>query len=131
MVTLSIIGSAANRIRRVPPIVGYLAAASFWVYMVHHPILGLVHIDLKWMLPSSSPILKAALAFCVTLLCSLATYEVWVRQTSLGRLLGFQWQSPRSRRSVTPSTSGNEVISIDGNRGPDEQSGSVSPRRAA
>jgi peptidoglycan/LPS O-acetylase OafA/YrhL len=131
MVTLTIIGSAAKRISRVPPIVGYLAAASFWVYMVHHPILGLVHIDLKWMLPSWSPALKVALAFSVTLLCSLATYEVWVRQTSLGRLLGLQWQIPRSRRAATESVGGDDVISIDADRDFDEQTGSISPRRAA
>jgi peptidoglycan/LPS O-acetylase OafA/YrhL len=131
MVTFSIIGSAAKRISRVPPVVGYLAAASFWVYMVHHPILGLVHIDLKWMLPSLNPVLKVALAFSVTLLCSLATYEVWVRQTFLGRLLGFQWQIPRSRGVVTQSAGSDDVISIDANRDFDEQTGSISPRRAA
>ena len=131
MVTLSIIGVAAKRITRVPPVVGYLAAASFWVYIVHHPILGLVHIDLKWMLPSVSPVLKVALAFSVTLLCSLATYEVWVRRTALGRLLGFQWQIPTSGRAVARSADGEDVISMDSSRDFDEKTGSSSTRRAA
>ena len=35
-----------------------LAAASFWIYLVHHPILGIIHIDLKWLLPDANPVLE-------------------------------------------------------------------------
>ncbi len=90
MITLVGIGVAA-RIPSVSPKVKYLAAASFWVYLVHHPILGIVHLDLKWLLPETAPVVKTALAFGATMLASLLSYEAMIRRTRLGRWLGFAW----------------------------------------
>lgn len=95
LITCTILGWAAARIERVPPSLAYLSAASFWIYIVHHPILGLVHIDLKLLLPSVSPVVKTLMAFVVTSGLCLATYEVFVRRTALGRWLGFGWELPR------------------------------------
>lgn len=107
LVTLSLIGLAVQRIGRIPVAVSYLAAASFWIYLVHHPILGLVHLDLKWLLPSASPIFKTAAAFTIAGGVSLLTYEGLVRQTMLGRVLGFNWELPPAQADE------GDVISID------------------
>ena len=76
----------------------YLAAASFWVYLVHHPLLGLLQIDMKWMMPEISSVFKVLLGMLGSVALSLATYEIGVRKTALGRLLGFQY-SPRKLES--------------------------------
>ncbi len=104
LVTLSIIGVAVSRVNRVTNVIGYLAAASFWVYIVHHPILGLVHIDLKFLLPGVSPLLKTLLAFAITGGACLTTYEAFVRKTSLGRWLGFDWEFPPTDHTSEPKT---------------------------
>lgn len=94
LISVSIIGLAVARVSRVSNLVGYLSAASFWVYIVHHPILGLVHIDLKFLMPGVSPVLKTLFAFAITSGVCLATYEAFVRKTRLGTWLGFQWSLP-------------------------------------
>lgn len=94
MITLAIIGESARRIHQVPVSIRYLAAASFWIYIFHHPFLGLVHVDLKWLLPGVNPIFKIGIAFVLTSALSVASYEMVVRKTTLGRLLGFQWSPP-------------------------------------
>ncbi|QDT12241.1 acyltransferase family protein [Planctomycetes bacterium K23_9] len=101
LVSLSLVGIAVLTVRRNSLLMQYLAAASFWVYLVHHPLLGLTHIDLKWLLPGTSPLLKMGLAFSVSTAVSLATYEAFIRKTSLGRMLGFAWAGP-SQPAVKP-----------------------------
>jgi len=91
LITLSLIGLSLKWIPAVPNSVRYLAAASFWVYIVHHPILGLTHLDLKILFPQLSPVVKVALSFTTSCCLSLLTYEAAVRTTRLGKLLGFQW----------------------------------------
>ncbi len=93
LVTMSIIGMAA-RIDRISNSIRYLAAASFWVYLVHHPVVGLVHIDLKFVLEGVHPAVKTALAFGITSGVCLLTYEGLVRRSALGRMLGFAWKRP-------------------------------------
>jgi glucan biosynthesis protein C len=101
LISVSIIGVAVARVGRVSSLVGYLSAASFWVYIVHHPILGLVHIDLKFVMPGVPPVLKTLLAFAVTSGVCLATYEAFVRKTRLGTWLGFQWSLPSTPESTS------------------------------
>jgi peptidoglycan/LPS O-acetylase OafA/YrhL len=113
MLSLAIIGVAAKRMTRVPLSLRYLAAASFWVYMVHHPILGLIHTDLKWLLPAASPLMKVVIAFTMASAISLATYELWVRQTALGRWLGFDWDVPRQPSQDSQEASPQDVVSIE------------------
>jgi peptidoglycan/LPS O-acetylase OafA/YrhL len=84
-----------------------LAAASFWIYLVHHPILGLVQLDLKWLVPGANPVAKTAAAFLIASGFSLLSYEGLVRRTALGRLLGFSWEAPSKRDQYE------SVLSID------------------
>lgn len=132
---LAIIGVSARyiRMRTLPQSVSYLAAASFWVYMFHHPLIGLVHVDLKWLLPTTYPIVKVALAFMLVSALSLVTYEYWVRQSALGRLLGFEWQPTRARATTTSDAGGapEEIISIPMERRTDAAPKTQPRRRAA
>lgn len=101
-ITLVVIGLATSRVKRVPVPIQYLAAASFWVYLVHHPILGLVHIDLKWWLPGAGGLVKAVIAMTVSTAVSIGTYEAFIRKTRLGRFLGMAWSVPETELESAP-----------------------------
>lgn len=96
LVSVVLISECLRRFRRLPRWMNYLAAASFWIYLAHHPVLALVHIDLKWMLPSASPMFKATLATLSAVTVSLLTYECFVRRTRLGQWLGMTWSPDQS-----------------------------------
>ncbi len=96
LITVSFVGLAAKVRGRLRWQLQYLAAASFWIYLIHHPILGLLQVDLKWLLPNTSSLLKIGLVFAASLSLSLVSYEAFIRRTLLGRILGFQWQENRS-----------------------------------
>jgi peptidoglycan/LPS O-acetylase OafA/YrhL len=68
--------------------IAYVAAASFWIYLVHHPIVALLHIDLKLVLPGFSPLAKSLIVTLVALGTAIASYEVMIRGRVLGRVLG-------------------------------------------
>ena len=95
-ITVALIGAATKRITQLPQSVRYMAAASFWIYLVHHPVLGLVHTDLKWLLPEASPVGKATASFALAMLVSVLTYEAFVRKTRLGDWLGLAWVPDRA-----------------------------------
>jgi glucans biosynthesis protein C len=106
-VTLGTIG-IANRLaprmeqsQRVSRTVKYLAGASFWIYLVHHPVLGVVHIDLKWLAPSMSPFLKSILSLTIALSWATISYEWMVRTTWFGRWIGVtgSQREPKARTS--------------------------------
>lgn len=98
-----------ERLEGVPPAwVRYLAGASFSVYLVHHPLVPLCQIGFRgtgW-----SAQVQFALAIAVTLYLALASYEVAVRKTAIGRFLGgrdqresvdiSQGESPRLRQAA-------------------------------
>ena len=106
--TLWIIAAATRYVRAVPVSIQYLAAASFWVYVVHHPFLGLIHTDLKWLLPATAPAAKTLIAFGLCVGFSLLMYEGLVRKSALGRLLGFAWALPQSSGDA-----GRQIIAIE------------------
>jgi peptidoglycan/LPS O-acetylase OafA/YrhL len=63
----------------------YLSDSSYWVYLVHFPVVGLVQADLYLVaLPSS---VKFLIALAIGLAWSLLTYEACVRRTWVGRWL--------------------------------------------
>ncbi len=80
-----LIGLARRHLGRPSRAARYLAGASFWVHLVHLPIVGLIQADLvpiPW--PTTA---KFAFTLALTLALGLGTYEVLVRKTALGRLL--------------------------------------------
>ena len=92
LITVALLGAAASVRKPLSPSWRYLAAASFWIYLVHHPILGLMQIDMKWLFPELSSLIKVVIGFAGSVTLSLVTYEVWVRKTWLGRVLGFNYE---------------------------------------
>jgi len=57
-VSLTLIGVALARIKRIDRVTASLAAASFWIYLLHHPVVGLSHIALKFGLPGMNSSVK-------------------------------------------------------------------------
>ncbi len=67
------------------PWVRYLADASYWVYLVHIPILVLIQVGM--VNSGLPPVIRLAIATSVSIGLSFATYAVVVRYTAIGRLL--------------------------------------------
>ena len=107
LLSCAMIGTAVGRLTSLPVSVQYLAAASFWIYIVHHPLVALVHVDLKVLLrgwESATWItgLKVIVSFSLATGLAVLTYEGFVRKTRLGRWLGFQWSPPQSDAVILP-----------------------------
>ena len=81
-----LLGVYRRHFHRPSPTIRYLAEASFWIYLAHLPIVGLIQMDLLYMpWPTAA---KFALTLSLTLGLGLASYEILVRRTALGRFLG-------------------------------------------
>lgn len=84
----SIFGLMGLALRCFPgkhPLANYLADASYWVYLIHLPIVCLLQLDLAGLdLP---PEIKCALVVGITVGLGLATYQTMVRYTFLGNWL--------------------------------------------
>ena len=107
-------GVCLRRLDREPPAaVKYVAAASFWIYLLHHPVVGLAQVSLRTL---AVPVaLKFLLTLAVGVALPLLTYEVLVRRTWIGLVLN-------GRRDVRTSTATEEQT---------EERVVVPPRRAA
>jgi peptidoglycan/LPS O-acetylase OafA/YrhL len=82
LISFGLLGLALGTFKRPWPLFGYLADSSYWVYLCHLPIVGLLQIDL---LPvRASAALKFFVVFTVTMAVCLASYQVMVRHTFLG-----------------------------------------------
>ena len=108
-ITAGLIGVAARHLRATGPSVRYLASASFWTYLIHHPIVALLHIDVKVLIPGLLTPLKPLLVAAIAMACCLLSFEGLVRRTWLGRLLGVrqdvvQRQQPKEAdEKITPA----------------------------
>jgi peptidoglycan/LPS O-acetylase OafA/YrhL len=79
------VGLAQHFFERESVAVTYLAAASYWIYLMHFPIVGLTQVGLS-QLPGPA-FVKYAVVFGVALLLSLLSYERLVRHTVVGAWL--------------------------------------------
>ncbi|MCM2372450.1 acyltransferase [Rhodopirellula sp. ICT_H3.1] len=61
LITFALMGISLASVNRLSPIMKSLANASFLIYLLHHPVVGLAHIAAKFALPTVSPIAKVAL----------------------------------------------------------------------
>lgn len=66
--------------------VSTLAAASFWIYLLHHPLVALIQIDIKLLFPQISPAIKSLMAAAGAVGCCLGSYHL------LQRLFGYNGQ---------------------------------------
>jgi fatty acid desaturase/peptidoglycan/LPS O-acetylase OafA/YrhL len=82
LITFGFLGLALGVLNRPQPALSYLADSSYWVYLTHLPIVGLLQVDLH---PVAAP---AALKFLIvlsgTMALTLASYQVIVRYTFVG-----------------------------------------------
>lgn len=79
-------GLCLNAIRRpLTPLLRPVLEASFWIYLFHHPVVGLVQGDLH-SLPLS-PLAKFACTMTVTTVLCLLTYSAFVKGTWVGSIL--------------------------------------------
>ncbi len=107
---LSAVGWFGLSLRRFPPpprAVQYLSAASFWVYLFHHPVVGLAQVALAGSALSAE--LKFAIVTVTGVGLSLLTYEVGVRFTWVGALLNGRRES-RGNTSVASPSAGNQPV---------------------
>src|SRR5262249_40317684 len=79
------LGVCAHLARYGGRAIKYLADSSYWVYLVHFPVVGLVQADL-FLVALPSPV-KFLVALAIGLAWSLLTYEACVRRTWIGRWL--------------------------------------------
>lgn len=83
--TLAIIGAALRYLANYSPVRRYLADASYWLYLVHLPIVVALQIVVsQWAWPWP---IKFALILGVAFPIMLLTYRFWVRNTFIGAVL--------------------------------------------
>lgn len=92
LVVFGLIGVALRICRDAKPTLRYLADSSYWVYLVHMPILGLVQVDL--MRIPGHPLWKAPLVLLITVAIGLASYRAFVRYTAIGVILHGRRERP-------------------------------------
>jgi glucans biosynthesis protein C len=115
-VTFGSIGLAnrsSERLTRFPRLcqgIRYFAGASFWIYLVHHPIVGLAHIDLKWLAPGLWPAVKSLLTLGIAVGWGLLSYEFMIRKTAFGEALGLTDSSAAATKKAPADRSESEPL---------------------
>lgn len=94
-----LLGVAQRRCRAQSPVIRYVSDSSYWVYLIHFPIVGLLQINLYRLPISLSPGLKFALTLTISLALSVASYQVFVRHSWIGR-----WLHGARQRAATPQS---------------------------
>lgn len=93
-----LVGMCLAHLNRERPVVRYVADASYWMYLLHLPLLVAVEIplaDLDWPMA-----VKLGITWVVTVGVLLGSYQLLVRHTWIGR-----WLNGRRRRPATPQRS--------------------------
>lgn len=85
LMIFGLLGLFQHRASRPLAPIRYLSEASFWIYLVHFPIVLLLQILIKDVALPALP--KFALVVAAAALILLGSYEALVRQTILGTLL--------------------------------------------
>ena len=83
--TFGLIGAALRFIRHESPAVRYLADSSYWLYIVHLPLLVAIEaLVAHWLVPAE---LKLVLVVTLATAIMLVSYRYMVRSTFIGALL--------------------------------------------
>jgi glucans biosynthesis protein C len=96
LIVFGAIGVAVRWVRRSRPALRYLADSSFWIYLVHMPILGLIQVDL-YRVPGHA-LWKFPVVLAGTLAIGFASYQALVRHTAIGTGLHGRRERPAPRR---------------------------------
>ncbi len=83
--TFALIGAARAFLKRENPAIRYIADASYWIYLVHIPlVMGLQYAVMKLDWPAEP---KFAIVLVGTLALALVTYQLFVRYSFIGTIL--------------------------------------------
>jgi fatty acid desaturase len=100
LVTFGLLGLALGSFDRPRPAVRYFADSSYWVYLCHLPIVGLIQVNLL-AVPAPATV-KFSIVLFVTMAICLASYQVLVRHTFLGVWLHGRREREGWAQSGTP-----------------------------
>jgi glucans biosynthesis protein C len=100
LMVFGLIGTALRLVTQSRPVLRYLADSSYWIYLVHMPILGLIQVDL-YRVPGHA-LWKFPLVLAGTLAIGFASYQTLVRHTALGIALHGRRERAGSRPQVMP-----------------------------
>lgn len=83
--SFAVLGLSMRFLSRRSPLMRYLADASYWIYLIHFPIIAALY---AWLSPLEIawPVLLLILVLGTSAL-SLVTYHYWVRHTFIGAVL--------------------------------------------
>jgi peptidoglycan/LPS O-acetylase OafA/YrhL len=101
--TFAAIGLALRFLSNFSPTRRYLADASYWLYLVHLPILMVLQVavsSLDWPWP-----IKFATILLVSLPLMLASYQLLVRYSFIGMVLNGRRARPERTSAVTSADS--------------------------
>ncbi len=100
--TLGLIGAAHAFLKHENPVLRYLSDASYWIYIIHIPVLMGLQLAVKTMAGPAE--LKFAGVLLVTVMIGLLTYQIMVRYTFIGAILNGR------HRKVKHATKGQEAL---------------------
>jgi peptidoglycan/LPS O-acetylase OafA/YrhL len=95
LLVLGFLGLFLRLFRRPSPVISYLADSSYWIYLIHLPVLGLIQADL-YCVPGHA-LWKFPVVLVSTLALGFASYQTLVRHTTIG-----VWLHGRRERPVVP-----------------------------
>jgi len=82
LLTFGTLGLALGALNRPVPALRYLADSSYWVYLTHLPIVGLLQVDLHTL--EAPAAVKFLIVLAATMALTLTSYQVMVRYTFVG-----------------------------------------------
>jgi len=97
--SMALIGGFVRYLPRQNAVLAYLSQSSYWVYLVH--MLGTVGFGILLFNAPLGAVAKMGLNIAATSLAALASYQLLVRRTPVGRLLNGQCPESRSTRKST------------------------------
>ena len=82
LIVLGLIGLFLRLFRQSHPRISYLADSSYWIYLVHMPVIGFLQVDL-YRIPGYA-LWKFPIVWTITLAVGFSSYQTLVRHTAIG-----------------------------------------------